>query len=700
MIGTIVGAWRIEARIGEGGMGTVYSARHTVMGRRGAVKVLRSEMTRQPEVVQRFFNEARAAGAIASAGIVDVFDMGQTADGTAYLVMELLEGEALSARLRRDGPMAAETATRVARQIASALGAAHERGIVHRDLKPDNIFLVPDQETTTGERVKLLDFGIAKLHGELAADAPVTRTGALFGTPVYMAPEQCRGGVEVDHRADLYALGCILYEMLCGRVPFRAAGLGELLSAHMFEAPVPPRALMPTIPESLEQIVLCLLAKDPAHRFGSAWAAVNALDAVLGRPVSASAIGTATSGTASAGVAAAFATGATVATTDPDARPPPTTLSAATGEAAAPATRAPRRGWPFAVAGAVVVTAVIAAAVMVADRGGSDVAAGGAPPAPPPADAALVTPIYGLAFVAGLETASGSKMAVYASAGAWQAAAADFEQALAQDGAPARWTAAAAACRGYAAIHADDLAAARRLLEAARAADPSWAVPHLGLAGVLSSQGETAAAIEVAHEAQRLAPRWWMTVAAEARIHRRAGALDRAIEQYRRALQLAPDEPILLSELALVYHAARLDTEAERYAREALARDPDVVAAHLLLAERALERRDGDQALTEANRVVALDPESAPGLLARADALLVLGKRDQARTVFAQLVAMVDRSHDRTVPAARVDDIRAALAKGRTPAGRGSNPKQGDRSTEQHRSDRLSNDPLEGLDGL
>ncbi|MBZ0235418.1 MAG: serine/threonine protein kinase, partial [Deltaproteobacteria bacterium] len=314
MIGTVVGAWKIEERLGEGGMGTVYAARHTTMGRRGAVKVLKAEMTRQPETVQRFFNEARAAAAIESPGIVDVFDMGQTADGTAYLVMELLEGESLAQRLRRTRGMAAETAARLARQIAGALAAAHERGIVHRDLKPDNIFLVPDAETTAGERVKLLDFGIAKLHGELAADAPVTHTGALFGTPVYMSPEQCKGGVAVDHRADLYALGCILYQMLCGRVPFLAAGLGELLSMHMFEKPAPPRSLVPSVPDVLEGITLCLLEKEPERRFASARAVGNALDAALGRPLAAIDVGMATDPTIAGGDAL---------------RPVPTTLGGA-----------------------------------------------------------------------------------------------------------------------------------------------------------------------------------------------------------------------------------------------------------------------------------------------------------------------------------------------------------------------------------
>jgi len=308
-----------------------------------------------------------------------------------------------------------------------------------------------------------------------------------------------------------------------------------------------------------------------------------------------------------------------------------------------------------------------------------------------------VPPSFGLDFIAGYETASGSKMSAYGSSGAWESAAGDFEQAAAQPGAPARWASAAKTCRGFAAVHADDLPRSRALFEEAIALDATWSIPHLGLSGALSGQGEVAPAIEAAHAAQRLAPKWWMTVAAEARVHRRAKAYDRAIEQYRRALLMAPEEPILLAELALVYHATRLDTEAERYARDALARDPDMVAVHLLLAERALEKKDGKEALAEANRVVALEPESATGLLARADALLLLGNRDEAKDVFTQLAALVERTSDKTIEATRITEIRDALAKGQLPPGRDDRKRHG--ATKRHadshrRSDSHSSDPL------
>jgi serine/threonine-protein kinase len=145
--------------------------------------------------------------------------------------MELLRGEPLSSRLRARGRMSAREAARIARQLASALGAAHEEGITHRDLKPDNVFLVPDPDMVGGERVKVLDFGIAKLAGDTSGGLR-TRTGSVIGTPIYMAPEQCRGAGNVDHLADIYALGIMLFEMLCGRPPFAAAGLGELFAQH------------------------------------------------------------------------------------------------------------------------------------------------------------------------------------------------------------------------------------------------------------------------------------------------------------------------------------------------------------------------------------------------------------------------------------------------------------------------------------
>jgi serine/threonine-protein kinase len=209
-------------------MGVVYLARHVTLGRRAAIKVLRPALSSNQDIVSRFFNEARAVTAVRHPGIVEVFDFGFLEDRTAYIIMEYLEGESLAARLRRGRSTITVTLT-IVRAIARALQAAHEQGIVHRDLKPDNVFLVPDSELPSGERVKLLDFGIAKLaFGD--GNASHTTTGTVMGTPTYMSPEQCRGAGSVDHRADLYSLGCVAYEMLCGQPPFVADGPGDARS--------------------------------------------------------------------------------------------------------------------------------------------------------------------------------------------------------------------------------------------------------------------------------------------------------------------------------------------------------------------------------------------------------------------------------------------------------------------------------------
>src|SRR4051812_48281306 len=263
-------------------MGAVFRAHHELLGKPAAVKLLRPELTSRPELVQRFFNEARAASAIRHPGIVDVFDFGYTDDNRAYLVMELLEGELLFDRIAR-GRMAELDAARIARGIASALTAAHGMGIVHRDLKPDNIFLVPDPDLPGGERAKVLDFGIAKLADP--SGAPIgsqhTATGTLIGTPLYMAPEQARAASAIDHRADLYSLGCILYEMLVGDTPFKAeGGPGEIIAMQLFGEVTPPRAIVP-ISRELDAIVMRLLQKQPADRFQSAAELSAALDALF-----------------------------------------------------------------------------------------------------------------------------------------------------------------------------------------------------------------------------------------------------------------------------------------------------------------------------------------------------------------------------------------------------------------------------------
>jgi serine/threonine-protein kinase len=241
------------------------------------VKLLRPELSENSELVQRFFNEAKAATAIRHPGIIEVYDFGYTPDGTAYLVMELLSGEVLSARIA-DGVLAEGEAAQIARGIASALGAAHDKGIVHRDLKPDNVFLVPDPELPLGVRPKVLDFGVAKLGDHLPQELRHTVTGALMGTPLYMAPEQARAAGRIDHRADLYSLGCILYEMLAGRPPFVAQGAGEIIALHLFAEPAPIQAS-----PDVEAIVMRLLAKEPEQRHASAAEVVQALGDVLAR---------------------------------------------------------------------------------------------------------------------------------------------------------------------------------------------------------------------------------------------------------------------------------------------------------------------------------------------------------------------------------------------------------------------------------
>jgi serine/threonine-protein kinase len=256
LVGQLVGNYRVLSPLGEGGMGAVYLAEHPVIERRAAVKVLHADLATQPEVVQRFWNEARAATAIGHPGIVQVIDFGQTADGQPYLLMEFLDGRSLTQTIKEEGPLAPARAIFIADQIADALAAAHAKSIVHRDLKPDNVFVL-------GNRVKVLDFGIAKLE---QAEAGRTRTGMVLGTPAYMAPEQCEGRPDVDARADVYAMGIVLFEMLTGRLPFSGT-FGELVVAHLTVAPPLPSSLNPAVPAALDAVVVKALAKLPEQRF-------------------------------------------------------------------------------------------------------------------------------------------------------------------------------------------------------------------------------------------------------------------------------------------------------------------------------------------------------------------------------------------------------------------------------------------------
>ncbi|MEO6599438.1 MAG: serine/threonine-protein kinase [Polyangiaceae bacterium] len=265
---TIDGRYKVEAVLGEGGMGVVYRCTHTIIGKTVAMKVLRADLARDAEVTERFLNEAKAASSIGNAHIIDISDFGQFPDGAAYFVMEFLSGQPLSKLIEHQQPLSVQRILHVAHQIAEGLSAAHAAGIVHRDLKPDNIFLV--DRGAERDFIKVLDFGIAKVSTS-AEGSRLTRAGAVFGTPHYLSPEQA-AGQPVDHRGDIYSFGVILYELASGRLPFDADNFMGILTQHMYKAPVPIRALVPVpqaVPPGLEAIILKCLSKRAEHRYQS-----------------------------------------------------------------------------------------------------------------------------------------------------------------------------------------------------------------------------------------------------------------------------------------------------------------------------------------------------------------------------------------------------------------------------------------------
>ena len=268
LVGRKVGGYAVTRKIGQGGMGVVYEAQHErIAQQRAAIKVLHKELSSDEKVLQRFFMEAKAISMAQHSSIVKIFDFGQLDDGTAYIMMEFLEGEPLQSRMeraqQRKESLPLGQVIELGRQSATALAVIHEKNIVHRDLKPENIFVVPDPVAPLGERVKLLDFGIAKF-----LDGPVRKTtvGMILGTPLYMSPEQCEGSEDLDAKVDVYALGVMLYEMIAGHLPFTADTAAALMRQHMFKEAPSLAEQVPGLPTSLTSLVQQMLAKKPSDR--------------------------------------------------------------------------------------------------------------------------------------------------------------------------------------------------------------------------------------------------------------------------------------------------------------------------------------------------------------------------------------------------------------------------------------------------
>lgn len=263
----IADKYRIVRMIGRGGVGEVYEGENLRIRRKVAIKTLRAEFLAKSDVVQRFEREAQAAGRIGSAHIVEVLDLGDMPDGSRYLVMEFLEGQTLSKHIKGAGRLGAVEAAQILMQILEGLGAAHAAGIVHRDLKPANVVLT----TKAGEHfAKILDFGVSKFNTLASDELAMTKTGAVVGTPYYMAPEQAKGARGVDGRADLYAVGVIAYECVTGQVPFSAQTFNELLFKIVLETPPPIESFVSDLDPDFASIVRKAMAREPNQRFQTA----------------------------------------------------------------------------------------------------------------------------------------------------------------------------------------------------------------------------------------------------------------------------------------------------------------------------------------------------------------------------------------------------------------------------------------------
>ncbi len=714
--------FRLDRKLGEGGMGEVWAATHTVTLRQVALKFLKPRAKSQQ---QRFMREARAASVVQHPNVVRVEDVFELDDGMPVMVMELLDGESLQTHLDRNSKLTLEQLGAILLPAVAAVGAGHAAGVVHRDLKPDNIFLAAGDDDAV--EVKVLDFGIAKLAlaDDLAGgDGGLTKTGALLGTPNYMSPEQACGE-RIDHRTDIWSLGMIAYQALSGVLPTKAETVGGVLKVVMTGQIEPFSSLSLDLPADVVDLVTGMLAQDPAGRptdlrqvaavlerhtttqaaaFGAAkplttadrqpanaeletgewlaeWQTGGDSSAASAADAGADQLGHADTKHAPgseppiAGVAAqtslAADDSAGTARATPLPRPVEGQMSTTAATTATPAHSPPARS-PFAsILVALVLLVAVGAVwwsrmqpaepqVAPATSTSGQQTRGPARPTPKP-------PRMGLKAIEHYRTPPASQTGTLQSATWWEAAAKDFAKALEQPDAPVRWKAARHFALGKAQLLRDERDAAVASFRKSIALEPGWAVPQTGLATALVLAGDTKGAIAATQEAQRLEPEWWGAVAVSAKVLNQANRLNEAIQEYRRALAMAPNEPALLAELALVYHAAKLDSEATRYAKMALEADPDLVSVRLMLAERALEKNDGKAALAEATRAVAVAPRDPASRLARADALVLVGKRADAMDAYKETLRLLEKTAARGLPAARVKLVRQAVAAGRLP---------------------------------
>jgi serine/threonine protein kinase len=272
------GKYKIVRAIGEGGMGAVYEGENVRIRRRVAIKVLHAGVASNTEMVQRFEREAQVAGTVGNDHILEILDMGALPGGERYMVMEYLDGETMTDRIKVRGRLTALEAVQLLRQVLRGLAAAHVAGIVHRDLKPDNIFILKEKAGIK-DYVKIIDFGISKFSEQGGTSSRMTRTGALMGTPHYMSPEQATGSMEIDRRTDIYAVGIIMYEAVTGRVPFQAETFNQLLFEIALAKIIPARQVVPELDPAIDSIIMKASARDPAQRFQTCEEFAMALEA-------------------------------------------------------------------------------------------------------------------------------------------------------------------------------------------------------------------------------------------------------------------------------------------------------------------------------------------------------------------------------------------------------------------------------------